>query len=204
MRIHKLITLAFTIHSGGLVLSQSDTLNTYNARGKKDGYWLVYFDKHLQKVDSTKAFYYGFDLYVDGANRTEIFSMKRIDTSRIEHVNRLTAKSGTFTLLDGDFVYYGKRGKIKLVDSFKNGNPLSKAVYFIDSDVPTPNCLEEYVDFTKKFNNQKGSFYIEYKFCNIDKGESFWSMKKGKKWKLVKIKDFKLSERDQQTKEKIK
>ena len=109
MRIHKLITLAFTIHSGGLVLSQSDTLNTYNARGKKDGYWLVYFDKHLQKVDSTKAFYYGFDLYVDGANRTEIFSMKRIDTSRIEHVNRLTAKSGTFTLLDGDFVYYRLR-----------------------------------------------------------------------------------------------
>lgn len=197
-------TLALTIFNIGVASSQNDTLNQYNAKGKKDGYCRVYFDKHLQKVDSSKAFYYGFDLYVDGANRTEIFSMKRIDTSRIEHVNRLTTKSGTLTLLDGEFVYYSKNGKTKFIDTYKQGCVQTMSVYNIDSNNPISDCRTEHLDFTKKYNNQRGSFYSEERSCNLDRAKAYWVGMKEGKWKAIKIEDFKPSEREQQIKEKIK
>lgn len=177
-------TLALTIFNIGATSSQNDTLNQYNAKGKKDGYWRVYFDKHLQKVDSSKAFYYGFDLYVDGANRTEIFSMKRIDTARIEHANRLTTKSGTLTFLDGDFVYYSKNGKNKFIDTYKQGCVQTMSVYNIDSNNPISDCRTEHLDFTKKYNNQRGSFYYENRSCNFDRAEAYWSGMEGKNGNL--------------------
>src|SRR5688572_12052825 len=103
--------------------AQTDTINQYNTRGNKHGYWKVYFDRNLASMkDRTNAMYYGIDYYHEGRNVTKIFHYRKKDTLQI-HRPVLMKEVAFPVVLDGEYVYYDRKHTVKFVEVYKNGRP---------------------------------------------------------------------------------
>lgn len=85
--------------------AQNDTINQFNGKGQKHGYWKLFFSEKLAPTDSIHAAYFAYEVYDDGQ---KVMSYRKI---------RLLAKAtlifsgqapevGKPIIIDGTFKYY--------------------------------------------------------------------------------------------------
>jgi hypothetical protein len=165
------------------LISQSDTLNQYNDKGKKQGYWLAYLNEKLKRTDSCNAIYYGYEYFENGQNLTNL-SKRDIKKYTIEP--SMPKRSGLPILLDGEFVLK-PNSSVKYLESYKNGMPYIFKAYVDFKNIKKMNFEQEYLDFTKKYKNQIGSFYWEERSPNTNDTTKYWFRKFDGKWQSVKI-----------------
>ncbi len=104
------ITFLFLVYQL-CVYSQIDTLNNFNEKGKKQGYWKCYLDKEFKVVDSSKAVFYFYQFYDNGKRINEI----RGKTPKKTHIKSLLLKNDTTSgiiALSGNLKFYKNGSKV--------------------------------------------------------------------------------------------
>lgn len=162
-----------------IAFSQNDTLNRRTSNGKKHGYWVCYLDKKFSRVDPARASYRAYELFDEGEALTrftfgEFANLEvKADTASVR-----TNKTG---LLDGVYVASSSKSSTKCIYTFKNGYPLTLKAYRIGK-TPTELCLIRQVDYSKRHQNEIGTFYWEERSCNTLDSTSYWFRKVNGKW----------------------
>lgn len=170
---------------GSEFFAQNDTLNKFNNKGKKNGYWIKYLDQNVSPVDSINSYFYGYELYDNG---TSLFVYNKdwwLKQSKLSYNDSLP-KKGSPILLNGIFSWYDNKDSLpSIIETYKNGYPISIEAYH--------KCQyhlrhrSEFVDFTKRYNNEIGTYYVESEGFNGMK--KYWFRKEQKKWKARQIKE---------------
>lgn len=165
--------------------SQNDTLNQVNPSGKKTGYWKQFLDQNLSPVDSIESYYYGYEFYDAGHPVFRYTKNWWLKDSRLISMGT-ASKKGHPALLEGTFKWFGSTDSLPFsVEIYKNGYPVALYAYHY--------CPEhawhanEFVDFTRQYNNTRGSFYFEDE--KSGKMEKYWMRKDNDKWKKYKIQE---------------
>lgn len=174
-------------------LSQGDSLNQYNIKGKKQGYWLCYLDEKFIATDSTKGKYVAFDYYDNGQNLTKIGQIRSNSlVFKIKDSIELLKYKGTkYVILNGRISFYNKKNFLIIVEYYKKGSPY-KHFCFNDDLSLGKSCEGTYtqiIDYSRKLNDIIGTYYYEYRFCPTQKVEKYWFRKGKRKWKLHRIKE---------------
>src|SRR5258708_1106864 len=100
--------------------AQADTLNQYDANGKKNGKWILYYNEYWKVVnDSSKACYYAYTYYDHGMRTITEATWgskegKLIDSSTSNSI-------GKIKLLDGKYTWYDKKGRKSSIHYFNHG-----------------------------------------------------------------------------------
>jgi hypothetical protein len=165
--------------------SQTDTINKYNSKGKKQGYWTCYLDKDLKKTNVSNAYYYAYELFDSGINLTKISQRGIKKYSVIAPVDM--GQQVVPITLNGVFILTAKNGRTRSVEEYKNGYPYILKAYESNPATNETNFEVEYLDYTRKYENQVGSFYWEYRSFKRNDTTRFWFRKIDGKWRDVKI-----------------
>lgn len=156
------ILLLLLLLSGQFLFSQinNDSINRYNSKNKKEGFWKVYLTDYLiETKDTSLAYYYAYDYYINGkliiwTSSAQYYKKK---ATKVVSDNPLP-KIGKPTLLTGSFKFYYNYG-LGLDEIYKDGLPVIIATCTPNSDGETVKT--EIADFSKQYNNQFGSFLYE-------------------------------------------
>jgi hypothetical protein len=181
----KRLIIIFLVYYVKSAMSQDDTLNKYNSNHKKEGYWICYLDKKLKKTDSSRAFFYGYELFDNGKNVTNT-SNRNIKAYSIVIPQNVEGKTKP-VLLEGKFTFYDKKGLLVSIEEYQNGYPYILKGYKTIKYQKLYNFETEFLDFHKKYNDQQGSFYFEERGTNLKDTTKYWFRKVDGKWKSVKI-----------------
>ena len=178
------------IISSGTIFAQvaSDTLNKYNGKGQKEGYWLVYFtDTLVVTSEKSEAFYYGLIYYDNGYSIDGFFCSKASNYRK--HVSRFVKpeelmKKGNPVVLNGIFEYYDGKGNLTSRETYKDGIPLLFENYYYDKN--TRFTGRDFFDCSKKYKNQLSSWYYEtYTADNKLKTKYYYGKNDKGKWKIM-------------------
>ncbi len=166
--------------------NNADTLNKYNDKGKKHGYWKVYLTETIVKTkDSTKAFYYAYNYYENGSLvilTTNLGTRKK--PVKIEY-DGVKSTAGHPVLLNGRLKLYDKHG-LEYDEIYANGLPTYKMSYA--SYKGAPNVKLELLDYSRPYKNQMGSFYYELYYQDGTVYKKYWFTKNEKgKWDLIPV-----------------
>jgi antitoxin component YwqK of YwqJK toxin-antitoxin module len=150
---------------------QSESINQFNVKGKKDGKWIVYLDKNWKKTaDSSKAIFSRFTYFDDGTN---IYPMGICGGKNYTLLP--TSSNKKIELLDGEYKWYDGKGRLSSVHLFKNGE------YVFCKEHYQSGQLNQHFDYTKKCDGQlhswimhiydkKGSIKFTAPFCKDSNG----------------------------------
>lgn len=172
-----------------LLKSQSDTLNKFNSKGKRNGYWIKYLDDKTNPTDSINSFFYGYELYDNGKKVFTFNHNKDKIANTFKFIGTIPSK-GNPIKINGIFKwYYLYNGALvlSLEESYKNGSPVIFKS-FSSKLKDTAVYLFEYVDFTKRYNNIPGTNYNEIHNSYDDHVQKYWYYKKKRRWTSHKIK----------------
>ncbi len=153
------ILLAFSTNALFAQMS-SDSLNRYDAKNKKIGFWKVYLDDYLlETADSSEAYFYAYDYYINGriiiwTSSAQYYKRKALN---VVHDSPMPQK-GNPSLLNGNFKFYYKDG-LGLDETYSDGLPILVATCATASN--GESVRTEILDYTKMYNNQFGSMLYE-------------------------------------------
>lgn len=165
---------------------QIDTLNKLNSKGKKTGYWKVFLNEKADPVkNATESYFYGLEFWDDGKQVTS-FNKHRWKFKRLIIDSALPSKKGNPVPISGTFKWYDQKDRLLAEEIYLAGLPLSFKSYNGHNTEVTFNLME-YLDYTKKYNNMTGSFYVELHHSNGLPPEKYWFRKGNKGWKSYKI-----------------
>lgn len=134
-----------------LIFGQTSGFNQMDAKGKKDGKWVIYLDKDWKKVDdSTKALYCRYTYFDHGTN---IYPMGSCGGKGYK-LEPSSADSKKITVLEGEYKWYDANGKLSSVHVFKNGEYVSCKEYFSTGE------LSQHFDYTKKCEGQPHGWQV--------------------------------------------
>jgi hypothetical protein len=184
IRANTILLLSLNVIVG---LGQNDTLNKINTKGKKQGYWICHLDDKFKITDSTKGVYVGFDLYDNGQNLTRIGYRSNAYLTIMDSIIPVKHKIGRYKLLNGKVFFYSKANDMVMEEIFSQGHPVKYVAYY-DSP-PCVGKISEIADFTRLYNNTKGSYYYEIRSCRSDDIKKIWYRKGSKKWKAYRIRE---------------
>lgn len=171
-----LIIILLTMTS--FIIGQTSGISQLNAKGKKDGKWIVYLDKDWKKVeDSTKALYCRYTYFDQGIN---IYPMGPCGGKGYK-LEPSSADSKKIIVLEGEYKWYDAKGNLSSVHVFKNGEYVSCKEYFSTGE------LSQYFDYTKKCEGQPHGWEVTVydKKGNI-KLSSMTCKDKNGKWPLMR------------------
>ena len=180
----KLVCLLLFINSTSI--AQNDTLNRYNSNKKKDGFWICYLDGKLKKTDIQKAVYYGYDLFDNGRNLTQL-GIHGMKVHSVSKPKEIAEKKNNPILLEGKFVLINKRGDEKSIEEYRNGYPYIFRGLSTYKNKKLIDFEMEYLDFTKKYQGEQGSFYYEERSTNLKDTTKYWIRRVDGKFKNIKI-----------------
>jgi hypothetical protein len=170
--------------------AQTDTLNKYNAQGKRHGYWICYLNDKFKVSDSIKASYIGFDLYDNGQNLTRIGKQRSQKNEKIvDSIVPASNNFGRFKLLNGKVQFYNSRSILLAEELFFQGFRTKCITYgaFSKKYGECTGAIIELVDFTVLYENIRGTSYCEYRDCSGKFIKKYWFRKGKKKWKLHSV-----------------
>lgn len=157
---------------------QHSDLNRRDAKGKKDGRWIVCLDKDWRKTeDSSKVLYYRFTWFEQGVN---IYPMGPCGRKgyRLEPA---LPENGEPVLLDGEYKWYDTDGKLSSVHVFKLGEYISCKEYFRNGK------LSQHFDYTKKCEGEDQGWMITiYDKNGMVKTTAMTCKDKNGKWPLMR------------------
>jgi hypothetical protein len=170
---------------------QRDTLNKFNAKGNRQGYWICYLDNKFKVTDSLKGIYVGFDLYDNGQNLTQLGRQGNLGVEKIiDSLSLNPNKTDKCKLLDGKILFYNKAGDLLNKEVFSQGHPVKFTSYcYYDNHLESKGDYKEIVDFTKLYNGIKGTYYYESKSCMNGRSVKYYFRKGRKKWKAFRIEE---------------
>ncbi|HLC82527.1 MAG TPA: hypothetical protein VJI69_01775 [Bacteroidia bacterium] len=154
--------ICFTLFS----YSQTEALNQFDESNKKDGKWIVYLNKNWREVkDSSKATYYRYTFYNHGR---DVYPMGPCGKNgwKLESIAN-TTQTGGLKLLDGEYKWFDKKGRIFSIHILKNGDYISCKEFY------PSGLIHQHFNYTKKWGDlphnwcisvydKKGNFKKEY------------------------------------------
>lgn len=171
--------------------AQNDTIDKLNQKGQKDGYWRILLNDKTVRTDSAHASFIAYEVYDNGLLVLSYRKPRLIRISKTEFSGHQPT-IGKPELINGTLKYYDSKNILKYEEYFENGfivyskfyrkNRRKKAMY-----------IHEFYDFSKRYNNQLGSFYYELAFTPTH-FVSYWYRKEGKRWKDFKIRSWYIPE----------
>jgi len=130
------------------VFSQ-EGVNQLDANGKKHGTWIVWLDKDWKLAkDSMSAVHYRYNYFINGRSMYPMGPMG----GKCETKSNSTIKKGNALLLDGEYKWFHKNGKVKFINVLKDGWYVSYKEYRSDG------TLETVFDYTEHDRGQKYSW----------------------------------------------
>lgn len=159
------------------LFGQNNTVNQFDSNGKKHGTWIEYLNAKWKVMkDSSRAVYCAYNYYDHGENTYRIsFGDESRIHYKLEHTGN-KQEDNKIKILDGEYKWLDKKGRTVSIDSFKNGEHVWSK-YF----KKLTGKLHVYYDFTKKYNKQPHTYYIEIydkkgnvKHCYMRKDRSGW------------------------------
>ncbi len=151
----------------------TDTLNQYNEKHKKTGYWVCYLDYDFNLTTFEKfPGYYGYEYYDNGKN-----TVKNFYKAKWRRAYQITYKpnhpitdSTAINLIDGT-VTYSNRDTVYHVEVYKNGIPVTRKQfmeydYYRDSIKIEPHKILYYDSI---YNNNRETLLI----YNYERGKPF-------------------------------
>lgn len=168
---------------------ESDTLNRYDSKHNKIGYWVTYFGERLCQVkDKSEAYYYTYIYWDSGYSIDGLFCphacKSRSRGAKFESSNPGTIK-GQPILLNGTFIVYNEFGKMIMYESYLQGKPQIIKDFSYDK---SGQCKSEtIIDYTRNYKNQPASFLYIYKKANgaVSDSSLFGKNEKGK-WVTIR------------------
>lgn len=141
-----------------MTYSQGDTLNRYNAQGKKDGIWIQYLDSLIIPTTKSKAKYFRYVTYHNGSIRKNFLKGHRKKFKRVFIDKRIKLQNPL--PLDGKYVFERKIKDFssefkteRLEETYSNGFPVLFQQYYDDH-------LYESIDFRKLYKGIRGTLYF--------------------------------------------
>jgi antitoxin component YwqK of YwqJK toxin-antitoxin module len=131
------------------------TLNQVDSLGKKHGKWIVYLDKTGDELrDSSHAVFSRYTWYDHGKNLQPMGGF-------IENKGKLIASDSTkhtgIKMLHGEYLCYNKKGKLRFLHVFQNGEYVLYKCYFGSGQ------LNEVFDYNNHWKDQPHSWlYVQY------------------------------------------
>lgn len=172
------------------LLGQQDTLNQYNSKGKKQGYWICYLDEKFNISDSITGKYIGFSLFDNGEDLTLIGKRNTIKYNTCK--DSIIPKNDFFInkiKLNGQLKFYNNEGELIYKEEYSNGHlVMVKSYYHGKNREFCKGEIFELINFKINYENQLGSYYYESHPCQYGKITKFWFRKGKHKWKFYKIK----------------
>jgi antitoxin component YwqK of YwqJK toxin-antitoxin module len=165
MQIKKVLFFLFVICACNDVFAQFypkinlDTLNRYNAKKKKDGYWIEMLNaKFLPTDNKNEAVFYRYAIFVAGGRiypmGTDLSSAATIKMGD----STSTPRKDTIVLLQGKYTLYSKKGKILEEDIYRNGMLLSLKIYYKSGQ------LSNFIDYVKGDKEHHPHSYTLYNY----------------------------------------
>lgn len=129
-------------------------INQLDSAGNKHGKWILYLDNFGNKLDdSTKAVFKRYTYYDHG---THVYPMGGFISKgdKIAAADSLQWKIGKPTTLNGEYKCYDKKGRIKFIHVFENGNYVSYTEFYSSGQ------KETFFDYKKHCDGQQWSWYM--------------------------------------------
>ena len=170
------------------ISGQTDSLNRFNDKGKKDGYWIQYLDSLAYPTDSTNSYFWGYELYDNGLRVFRFSDRNPLwKKYRLVFDGHLPSK-GRPIQIEGTFKWYANEIQIANEEIYKNGKPFYFKSYNYSKSDPFNSSFNEVLYFDKLYNNTRGTFYYE-EYFNGTLGRKYWFRKGRKEWKSFRIKE---------------
>ncbi|MEW6469872.1 MAG: hypothetical protein AB1458_13170 [Bacteroidota bacterium] len=145
-------------------------INQFDQNDKKHGKWLEYLDAKWKVLnDSSHAVYCAYNYYEHGQNTFRIsFGKEYRLRDKLEITNNDNRAIGKLKLLHGEYKWFDKKGRIVSIDHFENGEHIWSKMYFWERGQGywgfykrMTGKLGAYYDFTKMYQNQPNTYYME-------------------------------------------
>lgn len=178
-----IVTIFLAFFTNSVCHAQTDTINQFNGKGKKNGYWIRYLDLSLNPADSSNSFYYAFEYYDNGFCVYKFKKDKWQSKFKIFYANPNTQiQKGKPILLNGTFKWYWyESGPIAEEQIYVNGKPLFLKTYSW-LDTTGTSAHNEVLYFDKLYNGQIGSYYYEEYGLYGRLDNAGYNCKEGSKW----------------------
>lgn len=153
------------------------TLSVFG-QSKKNGKSTVYLDNAWSETkDSSKAAFVKYTYYDNGVN---LYPMGPRDKNWLLKNSDGVSSTNGLVVLNGEYSWYDKKGQLRAVDVFKNGEYVLHKFYYPDGKI------NQIFDYTKKYKEQDYTYTVtEYnksgkmKFYIHRKGASGWMLYEG-------------------------
>lgn len=155
---------------------QTEELNQLDKNGKKQGKWIEYLsDKWKAVTDSSQALYYKYVYYEHGQYILSRFNNSGVN-ERLEYTGNHPAEKNKLNLLDGEYKWYDKKGRLLTDEVYTNGECIW------DKSYKNGKQLEQYDDYSRKYMEQPHTYYIEsydkngnVTYCYMRDGKEGWA-----------------------------
>lgn len=142
------------------VKSQNDTLNAFNAKGKKHGCWIQYINIVWNETTKENAVAYFYNQFDNGQPLLDLKNQKWKKKYKLVCEGN-TPTQGNPVVLDGQYKWYNTKGQLMNEEHYKNGNPVFMKSYNYSNNNFATQTYNEVLKFDKKYKHQKSSFYYE-------------------------------------------
>jgi hypothetical protein len=140
-----------------------DTLNKFDDKGKKNGYWIELINQKLEPVKrKKKAVLFRFVYFEHGIKLNNFNSRLILHKLHLESKQNLV--QGKPILMDGEYKLIEKK-QLLIIENYTQGK---RSGIYKCYNVQTGRILE-LANYDKKFNSQEHSFYLMYE--ETDNGE---------------------------------
>jgi hypothetical protein len=156
-----------------LTFAQTEKINQLDSNGNKSGKWTLYLDKDWKVLDdSSNAIFLRYTFYDNGTN---IYPMGPLGGKGYILKSQKT-KPVKPTLLNGEYKWYDRKGRLSSVHVFEIGAYVSCKEYFPSGE------LNQHFDYTKKCEGQPHGWtvYIYDKKGDIKQTVAICKDKNGK------------------------
>ena len=138
-----------------------DTLNQFDSKGKKNGYWIELINQKLEPIKKKKKASFFRYVYYEQGFQLDNSNHHIIRKVVLDAPQRIT--KGNPVLLNGEYKLY-VRNKLGSIEHYTNGRKSGIHRSYNTED----NKIIEYVDYDKKYNNQEHTYYVMFEEMEND------------------------------------
>lgn len=177
--------LCYAFCFNGQNANASDTLNKYNEANKKHGYWKEYLNDKLKSTkNEKKAIFYRLRYYDNGKKVGPDYSNQTSSKVKLKVIKGVQPNRNTATIIDG--LYQLSLKKAKYVYEYEKGIMKDYKMFAFGNN---KYVLMEHYNYRKRYNNQKGTAYIELFWGTGQKRLQAYYRKKNGIWGSNPIQD---------------
>jgi hypothetical protein len=142
--------------------------------GKKDGWWMVFLDENWKEVDESKAVYRCYTWYIHGQNMYLMCTSGKKGWKLMNSDGEVKPVKGIANVLDGEYKWIRKDGKLGSVHKFNKG-------WYTDcKKYNKRGQLQQHVDYSKK--TETNNTFLLHQYNKKGKGTHYMWRDGNKGW----------------------